>query len=204
MPTRVVTADPHPLFRDALSRAVRDGPGLELVAEADGSEELRDVVHRLGPDVAIGDAGLIAPLLPSLDATVTRAVLLAEEVAPSEAFAAVELGAAGYLSKDSDAAAIRRAITAAARAETVLDPAAQTGVALEIRLRKRDERPELSPREREILVLVAAGRSAPAIARQLHLSTATVKTHLIHLYEKLGVSDRAAAVAEGMRRGLLE
>jgi two-component system, NarL family, nitrate/nitrite response regulator NarL len=91
-----------------------------------------------------------------------------------------------------------------ARGETVLDPSSQTGLAREIRLRGRDERPVLSPREHEILVLIAEGRTAPEIGRRLHLSTATVKTHQIHVYEKLGVAERAAAVAWAMRRGLLE
>jgi two-component system nitrate/nitrite response regulator NarL len=203
-PVRVVAADPHPLFRDALARAIRDDPALELVAEEAATEELHRAIDRLRPDVAIGDADLLAPLLGAADAAVTRMVLFAGDVVPSEAFAAVERGAAGYISRGSDGTAIRRAIAAVVRGETVLDPAAQTGLASEIRLRARDSRPALSPREQEILVLIAAGRSAPEIARELHLSTATVKTHLIHLYQKLGVSERAAAVAEGMRRGLLE
>jgi two-component system nitrate/nitrite response regulator NarL len=80
----------------------------------------------------------------------------------------------------------------------------QTGIAWEIQLRVRDERPVLSPREHEILVLVADGRTAPEIARQLGVSTPTVKTHQQHLYEKLGVTERAAAVAEAMRKGLIE
>jgi two-component system, NarL family, nitrate/nitrite response regulator NarL len=86
----------------------------------------------------------------------------------------------------------------------VLDPEVQAGVAHEIRLRTEDERPALTAREREILRLTADGRSAPQIAEQLYLSPTTVRTHLQHLYEKLGVSDRAAAVAEAMRQRLLE
>ena len=86
----------------------------------------------------------------------------------------------------------------------MLAPELQAGVAAEIRLRAAHERPLMSARERETLELIAEGLSAPAIGRTLHLSTATVKTHLQHIYEKLGVSERAAAVAEAMRRGLLE
>jgi two-component system nitrate/nitrite response regulator NarL len=77
-------------------------------------------------------------------------------------------------------------------------------MAREIRLRGRDDRPLLSAREQQVLVLIAEGRTAPQIGRELHVSTATVKTHILHLYEKLGVTERAAAVAEAMRRGLLE
>jgi two-component system nitrate/nitrite response regulator NarL len=95
-------------------------------------------------------------------------------------------------------------VSAVARGETVLSPEAQRGIAKEVRLRAKDRRPALSGREREILVLTADGLSAPEIARRLHLSPTTVKTHLQHLYDKLGVSDRAAAVAEAMRHSLLE
>jgi two-component system nitrate/nitrite response regulator NarL len=91
-----------------------------------------------------------------------------------------------------------------ARGEVVLSSEVQAGLASEIQIRERDERPALTPREHEVLVLTAGGRSAPDIGKQLHLSQSTVKTHLKSLYDKLGVSDRAAAVAEAMRRGLLE
>ncbi len=91
------------------------------------------------------------------------------------------------------------------RGDTALAPAVQSGLATEIRQRARTSgRPELSPRESEVLQLIAEGLSAPDIAKQIQLSPTTVKTHLGTMYEKLGVSDRAAAVAEGMRRGLLE
>jgi len=203
-PIRVISADPCPLFHDALARAIRQDRGLELVAEAEDADQLAGAIRRLAPEVAVVDAELLAPRPAGWDPGCTRLLLLAAEVRPTEAFAAVELGASGYVSKDADAALIRRAIAAVARGETVLDPTAQTGIAQEIRLRARDERPELSAREHEILVLVAEGRTAPQIAGHLSLSTATVKTHLLHLYDKLGVTERAAAVAEGMRRGLLE
>jgi two-component system, NarL family, nitrate/nitrite response regulator NarL len=86
-----------------------------------------------------------------------------------------------------------------------VDPSLQSGVFTEIHAREvAGDRPVLTSREREILGLIAAGMTAPAIAAQLFLSTATVKTHLAHLYDKLGVGDRAAAAAEAMRRGLLE
>jgi len=98
----------------------------------------------------------------------------------------------------------RDAIAAVARGETVLAPEVQAGIAREIRLRSGDERPVLTAREREILGMTADGYSAPEIAERLTLSPTTVRTHLQHLYDKLGVSDRAAAVAEAMRRGLLE
>jgi two-component system, NarL family, nitrate/nitrite response regulator NarL len=203
-PIRVISADAQPLFRDALARAIRQDRKLELVAEAEDAEQLASAIRRLAPDVAVVDAEIVEPLPVEWETGSTRLLLLATEVLPVEAYDAIAQGAAGYLSKNAESPAIRRAIAAVARGETVLDRSAQTGIAKEIRLRTRDDRPELSSREQEILVLIAEGQTAPQIARQLHLSTATVKTHLLHLYEKLGVTERAAAVAEGMRRGLLE
>lgn len=201
---RVISADLHPLFHDALARALRQDRRFELVAQVEDAGQLAEAIRRLTPDVAVVDAGLLAALPPGWDAGATRLLLLATEVKPTEAYAAIEGGASGYLSKDAEATIIRRAVAAVARGETVLDPSAQTGIAEEIRLRAHDGRPRLSSREREILVLVADGQTAPQIARHLQVSTATVKTHLLHLYDKLGVTERAAAVAVAMRSGLLE
>jgi two-component system nitrate/nitrite response regulator NarL len=134
----------------------------------------------------------------------TRVVIIAARPDSREVYAALAEGAAGYLTKEADARELCDAITAVARGRTVLAPELQAGVAGEIRLRAPHDRPVMSARERETLTLIAEGLSAPQIGRTLHLSTATVKTHLQHIYEKLGVSERAAAVAEAMRRGLLE
>ena len=134
----------------------------------------------------------------------TRVVLIAARPEPGEVYAALADGAAGYITKDADARELCDAITAVARGKTVLASELQAGVAGEIRLRAPHDRPVMSERERETLMLIAEGLSAPQIGRTLHLSTATVKTHLQHIYEKLDVSERAAAVAEAMRRGLLE
>lgn len=120
-------------------------------------------------------------------------------------YAALAAGAAGFLTKDADRQAICDALVAAARGDTVLSSELQAGVASQIRARAQAEAgPVLTPRELEVLQLAAGGRSAPAIARQLVVSPTTVRSHLQNVYEKLGVSDRAAAVAEAMRRGLLE
>jgi two-component system, NarL family, nitrate/nitrite response regulator NarL len=200
---RVIVADQEPLFRDALGRALREDAAIELVAEAADPASLAAAVAARAPAVALVDAALLDDGLAETVDT-ARVIVLAALPTAAAAYAAVEAGARGYLSKDAAGDDIRRAVAEVARGETVVDPALQTGLAREIRLRVRDERPPLTPREHEILVHVAEGRSAPEIARRLHLSTATVKTHLLHLYDKLGVADRAAAVAEGMRRGLLE
>jgi two-component system, NarL family, nitrate/nitrite response regulator NarL len=132
-------------------------------------------------------------------------LVLSGAIDSAAVYAAVAAGAAGYWSKDAERDAICDAIAAVARGEQVLDPTLQSGVFAEIHAREVDTvRPVLTAREHEILRCIAQGKTAPTIGAELYLSTATVKTHLSHLYEKLGVNDRAAAVAEAMRRGLLE
>ena len=157
-------------------------------------------------EMAMGKGGLEPDVVDAVtrDDLPTRVVLLSAFVDSALAYRALGVGAAGYLSKDSTGERICDAIAAVSRGETVLDPEVQAGVAHEIRLRVEDERPALTSREREILRLTADGCSAPQIAEQLYLSPTTVRTHLQHLYDKLGVSDRAAAVAEAMRQRLLE
>ena len=202
--------DGQPLFRDAVARAISERPELELVGEAADGRSALAAIGAEHPDVAVIDGtldGLTGKQVlhaVSRDGLCTRVVLIAERPPPREVYAALVDGAAGYLTKDADARELCDAITAVARGRTVLAPELQAGVAAEIRLRADRDRPLMTGRERETLKLTAEGLSAPAIARRLHLSPATVKTHLQHIYEKLGVSDRAAAVAEAMRRGLLE
>ena len=207
---RVFVADDHPMYREGLVRAIRERPDLELVGEcADGRTALPEI-RRLTPDVAVLDVRM-----PGLTGTevlnaiareriATRVVFLSANVDSDLVYRAVALGAAAYLSKEADRAAIFDAVAAVARGQTVLSPEIQSGLAAQIQLRETETRPVLSPREQEVLRLIAEGSSAPEIARQLHLSPSTVKTHLQSLYEKLGVSDRAAAVASAMRAGLLE
>ena len=207
---RVLTGDAQPLFRDAVARTIRQRSAFELVCEvADGRAALAAIVA-LQPDVAVLDLPL-----PSLDGDrVLRAVrrdgiptqilFLCAGPTPDRAYRVLEDGAAGMLTKDTSADQLCDAIRAAARGETVLSGGVLTGVASEIRLRAGAGRIQLTERERAVLRLIADGRSLPAIARDLHLSRATVKTHVAHIYEKLGVSERAAAVAEAMRRDLLE
>ena len=207
---RVIVADDHPLYRESVVRAVKERPEFELVGEvSDGREALAEI-RRLQPDVAVLD--LKMPELDALqvlnavqrDGLGTRVVLLSAFLEGALVFQAVAAGAAAYLSKDADRRQVCDAIAAVARGETVLDPDAQAGIAGEVRVRGRAARPALTSREREILVYVAEGRGAPEIGTLLHLSPATIKSHLQSIYEKLGVSERAAAVAEAMRRGLLE
>ena len=207
---RVLAADGHPLYRDAVARAIRERPDLELVGQAGNGRDALEAIGAEQPDVAVIDRTLTGltggQILNAVarDGLGTRVVLIAARCDPGEVYAALANGAAGYLTKDADARELCDAITAVARGRAVLAPELQAGVAREIRLRAPRDRPFMSERERETLKLIAEGLSAPQIGRTLHLSTATVKTHLQHIYEKLGVSERAAAVAEAMRRGLLE
>ncbi|MDW5593367.1 response regulator transcription factor [Conexibacter stalactiti] len=204
---RVLVADAHPLFRDALVRAIAGYRMIELAHATDELAGVREAVERHRPDVVVIDRELLAGDLvePADDlAGGARLLLLAAEVTPDDVYRALEHGVAGYVSKDAHADAVGEAVLAVGRGETRLDATSQTLVAGEIRLRGRDERPQLSRREQQILELIADGQTAPQVAAMLHISTATVKTHLLHLYEKLGVAERAAAVAVGMRFGLLE
>ena len=207
---RVLTGDAQPLFRDAVARTIRQGATLELVGEvADGRAAL-DAIVALRPDVAVLDLPL--PTLDgdrvlravTRDGLPTRILFLCAGASPDRAYRALEDGAAGLLTKHASAEQLCEAIRAAARGETVLSSDVMSGVAHEIRLRAGAGRVRLTEREQAILRQIADGRSLPAIARALHLAPATVKTHVAHVYEKLGVGERAAAVAEGMRRGLLE
>jgi two-component system nitrate/nitrite response regulator NarL len=207
---RVLAADSHPLYRDAISRAIKAWPELELVAQAEDGRQALDAIVATRPDVAVIDRSLDhlsgEQVLNAVDRDRlgTRVILIGGKPPSRHVYAAVANGAAGYLTTDTDARELCEAISAVARGETVLASELHTGLADEIRMRRILDKPVLSDRETETLKLVAEGLSAPDIGRRLHLSTGTVKTHLEHLYDKLGVSERAAAVAQAMRRGLLE
>jgi two-component system nitrate/nitrite response regulator NarL len=207
----VVVADDHPLFRDGIERAVRERPELELVGSAADGREALELIRELQPLVAVVDLRL--PGLDGLqilnavtrDDMPTRVLILSAAGDAELVYRAVQGGAAGYFRKEADRHTILDAISAVARRRTVVDPELHDCVFDQIRLRGGDEeRPILTAREKEVLTLMADGLSGPQIAGRLIVALPTVKTHQARLYEKLGVSDRAAAVAEAMRRGLLE
>ena len=207
----VVVADDHPLFREAIERAVRERPELELVGSAADGRAALDQIRGLTPRVAVLDLRL--PGLDGLqilnaitrDGIPTRVIFLSATGDPEVVYQAVQGGASGYFSKEADRGAILDAITAVARGRTVIDPALHDGVFDQVRIRGTGtERPILTARERQVLGLMAQGLSGRQIAERLIVALPTVKTHQARLYEKLGVSERAAAVAEAMRRGLLE
>jgi two-component system nitrate/nitrite response regulator NarL len=208
--TRVGVIDAQPLFRDALCRVVRQRPQLQLVAEAGDARQALALMRDVRPDVALVDQGLPALggeqllRLSVAERLGTRCILVAAHVDPMTAYDLLALGAAGCLLRSATADELGRAIVAVAAGRTFLTGEVQHAVVDEIRLRAHDCRPLLSPREHEVLCRTAAGQNTPAIGKAMHLSTSTVKTHLAHLYDKLEVSDRAAAVAAAMRRGIIE
>jgi two-component system, NarL family, nitrate/nitrite response regulator NarL len=206
---RVVVADDHPLYREGVVRAL-SASGVDVVAEAEDGRTALAEIHAHHPDVALLDYKL-----PELDGVAitnavvreqlpTRVLLVSAFTDSGIVYKALETGAAGFVSKEARREQIVDAVMACSRGENVVPPDIAAGLVSEIRLRKQDNAPQLTPREQEILHLIAAGKSLPEIANELFLGRTTVKTHVQHLYDKLGVSDRAAAVANAMRRGLLE
>jgi two-component system nitrate/nitrite response regulator NarL len=207
---RVVVADDHPLYREGVVRALSGSGQVEIVAEAgDGRTALAEIEQHK-PDVALLDYKL--PGLDGVaithavvrDGLLTRVLLLSAFTESGVVYKALETGAAGFVPKEARREQIVDAVLACARGENVLPSDLASGLVSEIRLRAVDDAPALTERESQILRLIAKGKSLPEIAGELFLGVTTVKTHVQHLYEKLGVSDRAAAVAEAMRRGLIE
>lgn len=195
---RAYVADDHPLYRGAVVGAIRGCPGLELAGMAEDGRQALTEILALRPDIALLDVhmpGLGGPeVLRRLmnDDSPTRVLFLSGWATPEFASEAMAAGAWGVLDKQATAEELCAAVTAAARGEQVMSP----------RLRGHT-RTVLTARERQILAFVADGLSAPDIAQRLTLSPHTVKTHLRNIFDKLGVADRAAAVASAMRRGLL-
>jgi two-component system, NarL family, nitrate/nitrite response regulator NarL len=207
---RVLVADRHPLLREAMARAVRQRAAFRLVAEIDDGRLALAAIRRDAPDIAILDLGLPgldgARVLNAIvrDRLPTRVLLFADVPDSAAAYEAIAAGAMGWLSKAADADELCAAVATAARGEVALTADAQTAIAAEIRRRTCAGDPVLDRRESRVLSLVAAGWSASEIGRELNLSTGTVKSTLVKLYRRLGVSERAAAVAVAMRRGLIE
>jgi len=203
----LLIADDHPVVRDGLSGMFAPDPDFEVVGEAaDGAEAVR-LAEALTPDVILmdlrmpGTDGVTAIGELARRGVASRVLVLTTYDSDSYVVPAIEAGATGYLLKDAPRDELLRAVRAAARGEAVLSPAVATR--LMSRMRAPDAAP-LSRREIEVLTLVAAGRTNREAAAALFISEATVKTHLLNLYGKLGVNDRAAAVAEAYDRGLLK
>jgi DNA-binding NarL/FixJ family response regulator len=216
-PIGLLIVDDHPVVRDGLSGMFAAAPGFTVLGEAgDGAQAVR-LATELEPDVILMDLrmpgmdGVAAISELASRGVAARVLVLTTYDTDSYVLPAIEAGATGYLLKDAPREELMRAVRAAANGEAVLAPSVAA------RLMSRVRTPgsaasgagpgsateQLSARELEVLELVAAGTTNREAAARLFISEATVKTHLLHIYAKLGVGDRAAAVAEGFYRGLL-
>jgi two-component system, NarL family, nitrate/nitrite response regulator NarL len=207
---RVFVADDHPLYRRALEETIDADPTLDLVGTAEDGRTAFAEIGRLTPDVAVLDVQTPVWEGPEVarrltrDKVATRVLFVSELEEGGVVYGALAAGGDGYLSKRSTGEEICEAIRRVAAGQPVLSREASGGVVFQIRQRAAADGPLLSERETDVLRLMAEGCSSREIGERLHLATATVKSHTQTLFRKLGVSDRAAAVAEGMRRSLLE
>ncbi len=206
MPIRLMLVDDHPVVRDGLHGVFAADEDFEVVAEAGDGQEALARAARVEVDVVLLD--LRMPRLGGVEtiralatqAPDVRVLVLTTFDTDRDVLPAIEAGATGYLLKDASAAELKAAVRAAYAGQPVLAPSVAGRLIGQVR---RGPDSALSPREVEVLRLVAAGTTNRETARRLLISEATVKTHLLHLYEKLGVNDRAAAVSEAYQRGLL-
>lgn len=197
---RVLIVDDHPIVRDGLRAALAGHDDLEVVGEAGDGETALRLAAELRPDVVLMDLRM-----PGMDGVTairslsgTRVLVLT--TFDTDVLPALAAGASGYLLKDAEPDELVRALRATHRGETVLAPAVAGRLAEHVR---KPVRAALSKRELEVLRLVAGGATNREAASRLFISEASVKTHLLHIYAKLDVRDRAAAVGEAYRRGIL-
>lgn len=203
---KLLIADDHPVVRMGL-RGMLDGQeDFEVVAEVENGVQAVEAAERLRPDVVLMD--LRMPEMDGVTATTrivertpgVRVLVLTTSDSGADILRAVEIGATGYILKDAPREELFRAVRAAAEGKPLLAP----DVAAHLMNRVRWPSDEaLSSREIEVLELVARGTSNRNIAGKLWISEATVKSHLLHIYDKLGASDRASAVSVAMKRGIL-
>jgi DNA-binding NarL/FixJ family response regulator len=202
----VLIVDDHPVVRDGLRGMFTADPRFEVLGEAGDGAEAIAAAERLRPDVVLMDLrmprtdGVTAIKELARRGVPSRILVLTTYDTDSDVLPAIEAGATGYLLKDAPRDELFRAVEAAARGQAVLSPAVATRLMGQMRQPASEP---LSQRELEVLGLIARGTTNREAARQLFISEATVKTHLLHVYAKLGVNDRAAAVATAFSRGYL-
>jgi DNA-binding NarL/FixJ family response regulator len=203
---RILLVDDHPVVRMGLRGMLDAEPDLTVVGEASSGTEGVDRALALTPDIVLMDlrmpggdgveaTGRILSAVPG-----ARVMVLTTYESDRDILRAIEAGASGYLLKDASPAELADAVRAAARGETVLAPSVASTLVRQVR---SPAPPALSARETEVLKLVAAGLTNADIGKRLFISEATVKTHLLRIFNKLDVADRTAAVTTAMRHGLL-
>jgi two-component system, NarL family, nitrate/nitrite response regulator NarL len=208
--TRVLIADEQPIYRSGLAHEIRQRPGLELVAEAGDGAAAVKLAREHAPDVAVLE--LRMPRLDGVGAVqalrtagcVTRVLILSASRRRESLYDALTAGANGYLTKDAAGSEVCDAIQTIGSGRNVIDRSMQDALLTELQLRQGSSSHALSPRELEVLTLTAEGLTSVEIGARLFIGSSTVKTHLQRVYGKLGVADRAAMVAEAMRRGIIE
>ena len=202
---RVLVADDHPIVRSGIVALLQTAPDVEVVGEAATGLDAVDLAVVVKPDVVLMDLrmpginGDEATARILADRPTTRVLILTTYETDDSILTAIEAGASGYLLKAAPQDEILAGVRAVARGEVALAPR----IAALLVQRVKTPAVALSPRETEVLRLVAAGKSNPTIAAELFVGEATVKTHLLHVFEKLGVSDRTRAVTRAMELGLL-
>lgn len=205
---RVIVADDHPIVRSGIVGLIALDTGLEVVAQASDGAEAVELAARLRPDVVLmdlrmpGTSGIEATARITEDLPDVRVLVLTTYETDDDILGAIEAGASGYLLKAAPHEEIVAGIRSVAEGHTVLAPSIAATLVTRMRS-ERVDRPTLSARELEVLRLVAAGHSNPEIGRELFIGEATVKTHLLHVFEKLGVSDRTRAVTLALELGIL-
>jgi DNA-binding NarL/FixJ family response regulator len=206
MTIRILIADDHPVVRSGLRALLTSQPDFEVIADVENGEEALTLSASHGPDVILMD--LQMPVLDGLTAIrrirtrqpEVRILVLTTYDTDADIVPAIEAGATGYLLKDAPPEALFRAIRSAARGEVTLAPSVAEKIAH--RLTKTPKR-SLSLREIEVLELASRGNSNKDIADKLYITEATVKSHFVHIFAKLGVADRTAAVTAGLKMKII-
>jgi len=207
-PIRLVLADDHRMLRDGLRRSMEEA-GFDVVGEAGNGEEAVRVTEELQPDVVLMDVsmpvldGVAAARLVRQRVPACQVVMLTMHADADVMTRAIQAGAVGYLVKDCSTEEVAAAVRLAVNGEGALSPQLATSMLAEVKREMVDDGPGISPREEEVLQLVADGLLLPEVAATLFISVKTVKNHLASIYQKLDARDRTQAVLRAVRMGII-